>query len=133
MLNFWSWSHDVTLRKSRTKLGTVQRKTAILPLVTALPVALTEKSCITTEKKRSSRLSTHVTVFCAFFLLELSLLKITFLQFHSYQSSRRHFPEEGNAKIMLRLLVLTKATRKFLVVWYVVLYSLVDRYQDCVV
>jgi hypothetical protein len=51
MLNFWSWSHEVTLRKSRTKLGTTQRSTAMLPRVTVLPVALTEKSCITTETK----------------------------------------------------------------------------------
>jgi hypothetical protein len=31
----------------------MQRKTAILPLVTELPVAPTEKSCITTETKHS--------------------------------------------------------------------------------
>jgi len=129
MLNFWSWSHDVTLRKSRTKLGTVQRKIAILPLVTAPPEALTEKSCITTEMKRSSFLSRHVKFFCAC-LLDWSLLKITFLQFHSYQKTRRNIPEDGNAKNMLRLYVLMEATTKLIVVWYVVLYSLVERYQD---
>jgi hypothetical protein len=74
----------------------------MLPLVTALPVALTEKSCITTETKRNSFMSTHVTDFCAL-LIELSQLKITFLQFNSYQSTRRHILEDGNAKNTLQL------------------------------
>jgi hypothetical protein len=54
------------------------------------------------KRKSSKFLSTHETVPCAF-LIELSQLKITFLQFNSYQSTRCHTLEDGNSKNILRL------------------------------
>ena len=41
--------------------------------------------------------------FFVLFLLELTLLEIKLLRYHSYRSSRRHIPEDGNAENMLRL------------------------------